>query len=646
MAADYVDQGERVRVIFRTVLPSTSSREDRGELEDTETTSGGPGPAESKVPVDVVAGTTVYDAATAAGVCLNAPCGGGGTCGKCRVLAGRGLSEPGALERRLVGAADLAAGIRLACQACILTDVEIGVPAGSLSDFGHRIVTQSVVARTVSADPGVLKRYLTMRPPERGDDVSDVCRLRRELDQTISFDLAALRRLPGVLRELEFRGTVVTAGDSFLDFEPGDTTSESFAVALDVGTTTMAAELIDLTTGKILAVGSRLNPQTAFGDDVLSRILYTQNNDDGLLELHRCVISAANGLIRELLEETSTRETAVYRVVVAGNTTMQQLFLMLDPKPLGIVPFVPAAVQGLSVGASRLGLAVHPGAEVRTLPIIGGFVGGDVTAGILATELSSVEGPALFVDIGTNGEIVLWTGDRLIAASTAAGPAFEGARISRGMRACRGAIDRVAFEDGFRVHVIDGTRPVGLCGSALIDLAAELLRLGGLTSDGRLLDPESLRPDAPDELRERLVGGAFVLADESESGTDSPVLVTQRDFRELQLAAGAIRAGIQILLGQSGIEAEQLAGLFLAGGFGNFIRRDNAQRIGLLPGGVSVDRVFYQGNTSLAGARLVAISRRCAQIAEEMAAACEHVDLSSDPRFAMAFAEAMLFPET
>ena len=362
-----------------------------------------------EVTVDVAAGVTVYDAALAAGLSLNAPCGGAGSCGKCRVIGGAGLSEPSASEIERLSAPERSEGVRLACQATVVADAAIGVPPDSLAETGHYILTHSAVGRTVHADSSVAKEFVELPQPSREDDLSDVCRLRRALNRPIHVELDVLRLLPPRLRACEFRGTAVTIDDRLVDFEPGDTSAECFAVALDVGTTTMAAELVDLRTGRVLAVGSRMNPQTAFGDDVLSRIVFAGNQADGLSKLHGHVVAASNELIRELVEKSAVRETAVYQCVVSGNTTMQQLFLAVDPESLGVVPFVPAVGQGVRVRAAELGLSIHPRGEVRTLPIIGGFVGGDISAGILATESSSIEGPALFVDIGTNGEIVLWT---------------------------------------------------------------------------------------------------------------------------------------------------------------------------------------------------------------------------------------------
>jgi uncharacterized 2Fe-2S/4Fe-4S cluster protein (DUF4445 family) len=288
-------------------------------------------------------------------------------------------------------------------------------------------------------------------------------------------------------------------------------------------------------------------------------------------------------------------------------------------------------------------------ARAYVLPVIGGFVGGDTVAGILATSLADARGPTLFVDIGTNGEIVLCAGGKLSAASTAAGPAFEGARISQGMRGSTGAIEKVVVDDRLRANVIGNVPPIGLCGSGLIDTAAELLRHGLLTPRGRLQTPDQL-PDAllPDLLQrvilhEGQVG--FLLASAAETGDGRPIVLTQRDIRELQLATGAIRAGIAILLRRAGLEPGDLEAVLIGGGFGNFIRRSNAQRIGLLPWGIARHSISYQGNTSLAGARLTALSRQARRIAEDLARRTEHVDLSTDRDFHATFAESMVFPD-
>ena len=358
-------------------------------------------------------------------------------------------------------------------------------------------------------------------------------------------------------------------------------------------------------------------------------------------------------MIGELCDASGIGRRQVYTATLAGNTTMQQLFCGIDPSPLGEVPFVPAIRRAQCVPAVDAGLEIHPSGRVYVLPIIGAFVGGDIAGGILATGMADCAGPTLLIDIGTNGEIVLASRGKLTATSTAAGPAFEGARIAQGMRAGHGAIEKVVVDDRLRVHVIGSVPPVGLCGSALIDATAELLRHGLLSPNGRLAVrdelPTGVLPDLVARIQQCGQQLAFVLTDgvpgHSLAGRGKKVSLTQRDVREVQLASGAIRAGIELLLAQNGLKPADLDRVLLAGGFGNYIRRSNAQCIGLLPPAIEHHRIRYQGNTSLAGARLAALSLRCREQCEELAARVEHVDLSLDPNFSTAFAEAMIFPE-
>ncbi len=600
--------------------------------------------------VYVLPGTRLLEAAAGADIVLAQPCGGAGVCGKCRVRIAGECCAPTPAERHIFSDGELARGVRLACQTSVFGPITVDVPETSLLADTHQILDRAVGAPLAAAlEPGVCKQYIELPPPARGDDAPDAVRVRRAIGP-VEMDLAAVRLLPGRLRETAFRGTAVANGLRLLDFEPGNTETEHFAVAVDLGTTTLAAVLLDATTGDELAVASRLNPQTRFGDDVLSRVVHAGGRGDGLEELRRSAAAAADALIGELAAAIGIRRDRIYEVAVSGNTTMQQIFCGIDPAPLGAVPFVPAMGPGLCCEARELGLRIHPRGRAYVMPIIGGFVGGDTVAGILVTAMTEGAGPALLVDIGTNGEIVLWADGKLAAASTAAGPAFEGARIMHGMRGSAGAIEKVVVVDGrLRLNVIGAVPPVGLCGSALIDAAAELLRHGMLTPQGRLLDRAELPPGLLPDLAARATHydgkPAFVLAPAEETGAGKPILLTQRDLRELQLATGAIRAGIGILLARAGLAPEDLQTVLIAGGFGNFIRRKNAQRIGLLAPRVERHRIRYQGNTSLAGAKAAALSRLCRKRAEEIAQATEHVDLSTNPAFHTAFAESMIFPE-
>jgi uncharacterized 2Fe-2S/4Fe-4S cluster protein (DUF4445 family) len=550
--------------------------------------------------VYVLPGTRLIEAAAEAGLVLDSPCGGEGACGKCRVRLEKGASrtladtkigtvpsEPGRAEKIFFLPDEIGQGFRLACQTEVRYPLVVVVPDTSLLAAKHQIV-------------------------------------------------------------VNFKRKAVPAGDRPAPFEADTTAGQKFAVAVDVGTTTLAALLLEGMTADERAVDAQLNPQTRLGDDVLSRILFARENPDGLQVLHEVVAGAVNEMIGQLCARAGIEQDQISALAFAGNTTMQHLLCRVDPSALGTMPFESAERFGTSCPAAELGFRVHPQAQAYVFPIIGGFVGGDTVAGILAAELTDKRGPALLVDIGTNGEIVLWANGRLSAASTAAGPAFEGARISCGMRASTGAIEKVIVDGHLRINVIGSVAPAGLCGSGLIDLAAELLSHRVLSPQGNLRTPDQLPDDVLPDLRERIVLDrgkvAFRLAAEDESATGKALVVTQRDFRELQLAAGAIRAGVAILLKRAGLKAEDLEDVLVAGGFGNFIRRSNAQRIGLLPGGIEHHRIHYLGNTSLAGARLAALSLRARSMAQEIAQGTEHVDLSTDVDFQDLFAEAMIFP--
>ncbi len=612
----------------------------------------------------VLPGTRLLEAAAEAGLLIDVPCGGEGTCGKCRLIVASGAAEPTTIERKWFSDEELQTGWRLACQSAVDRPAEVDIPSVSLATVEQKILVRYREKKasellseksvpTPFSDPPVRKQYVELRSPTRGDDLPDALRLERALGVgPLTMDVSLLRELSKRLREDGFRGTAVLAGDRLLDFEIGNTEADAFAAAVDLGTTTLAGELMDLGTGSEWATTARLNPQTRFGDDVLSRILHSREKPDGLARLQEAVVSAVDEMIGELCLQAGVPRQRVYELAVAGNTTMQQLLCGVDPGPLGEVPFVPTGGRGVSCPAAELGVHIHPRGSVYVMPAIGGFVGGDTVAGLLATGLADTEGPALFVDIGTNGEIVLLADGRLSAASTAAGPAFEGARISRGMRGGPGAIEKVVVDGRLRINVIGDVPPAGICGSGLIDAAAELLRHRLLSCEGRLRTPDQCAPLAepvPPDLAERIVlhdgQVSFLLADEAETADRRPIVLTQRDIRELQLASGAIRAGIAILLRRAGLEPKDLELVLIGGGFGNFIRRGNAQRIGLLPTEIERRRIRYMGNTSLAGARLAALSRQARHAAEEFARRAEHVDLSTDTDFSREFAEAMIFPE-
>lgn len=594
--------------------------------------------------VYVLPGTKIVEAAARAGLPVETPCGGRGTCGKCRVQFAAGAPEPGAAERAALGDAEVAEGWRLACQGAICCECVVSVPAASRAGDVHKILAERQAGAAGEVAPAVRKVHVRLPEPTLDDHAPDLERLEAAVGE-IDAPLAMLRDLPACLREGGFAGTAVLADHTLIDFEPGDTTGECFGVAFDIGTTTLVGSLLDLRTGEERAIASDMNPQVRFGDDVLSRISHSGSCPDCTGELQREIVGAVSEMVDRLCADGGAARAGVYEAAFAGNTTMQHLLCGLDVTQLGAVPFVPAHQRGLLLPAREIGLELHPRASAYVLPVIGGFVGGDAVAGVLVTRLSEASGPTLMIDIGTNGEIALAHEGQLWAASTAAGPAFEGARISCGMRASGGAIEKIVLNNDVEFSVIGGRAPVGICGTALIDLAAGLLDAGVLSPEGRLRTGEELPRHLPEALRARVGEGAdgqgeFLIAE----ADGRRVALTQKDIRELQLAAGAIRAGVRILLREAGLEPEALHRVLIAGGFGSFVRRSKAQRIGLLPPEVPHDRIGYVGNTSLAGAKATLLSVWARARAEELARGARHVQLSQDAGFQMEFAEAMIFP--
>jgi uncharacterized 2Fe-2S/4Fe-4S cluster protein (DUF4445 family) len=539
-------------------------------------------------------------------------------------------------------------GWRLACQTAVRGDCVVSIPQSSLFAGLHQILVTATTPTSPHLLPAARKTYVELSPPTLADNAPDVLRLEQTIGQ-FEPDLALVRQLPEALQRGNYRGTAVLSRGRLIGFEPGDTTSSHYGAAFDIGTTTVVGALLDLRSGDEAAVAARTNPQVAFGDDVLSRIKHAASCVDGLKQLHRAAVEAIGEMIDQMCEEAGVRREHIYDVALAGNTAMEHLFCGIDPAQLGQIPFSPVYGRGLSASAGELGIPVHRGAAAYVFPVVGGFVGGDAVAGMLSTQLAAQPLPTLMVDIGTNGEIVLVNEGRLWAASTAAGPAFEGARISCGMRAASGAIEKVSLNEDVQCGVIGGGPPMGLCGSGLIDLAAELLRHGVVSPEGRMLTPQELPPSLPTALKRRLIHDndgkiQFLLADRGAAISDPPVVLTQRDVRELQLASGAIRAGISILLKHAGLGPRDLQSVLIAGGFGSFIRRSNAQRIGLLPADVDHHRIHYVGNTSLAGAKWAVLSTEARKQAEELARRTRLVELSMDLDFQREFAEAMVFP--
>ncbi len=598
--------------------------------------------------VFVLSGTTILEAAARVGLVIETPCGGVGTCRKCRVRLISGAGAPTPADAKAFSAGELEDGWRLACQNPAENTSVISIPETSLFGGEHQILSDSESTALKEVCPAIRKVYVELAVPTLDDDDPDLLRLERATGP-FKAGLRMIRHAAGTLRAQGFKGTAVLADRRLIDFEVGDTSDRCFGVAFDIGTTTMVGELLSLCDGRELGVVSRMNPQVGFGDDVLSRIKHAVACPECLDEMRLAVVREIVKMIDALCANAGVNRQNIYEAAFAGNTTMEHIFCGINPAQLGELPFVPAHARGLLLPASDLDIPIHPGALAYIFPIIGGFVGGDTTAGMLATRIDSLESPVLMVDIGTNGEIVLFHNNNFYAASAAAGPAFEGARITCGMRGTQGAIEKVVFDGDVRLEVIGNKAPSGICGSGLIDLVAELLNSGIVSPEGQLLSKDELPGDLTPALVKRVQEDEngdmrFMVAEGIPGRPTPPVFLTQRDIREVQLGNGAIRAGILILLQLAGIEVRDIKTVMIAGGFGNFIRRSSAQRIGLIPGEIEHRRIRYVGNVSLAGAKSALLSTNARRSGEEMARKTRHVDLSMMPGFQEQFSEAMMFP--
>lgn len=611
-----------------------------------------------KLSVTVEPGQTLLQAATKAGITLRGACGAKGVCGRCRVQVKSGrvsLSGQGRITPE-----EAAAGWVLACLAVPEDDVTVYVPEESrltehrvlLEERESGVLTAIETAET-SLRPLFGCRLVTLAPPTLSDNTDDYGRLTWTLQQhgeraPFWAGYALLRSLPRVLREANWRVAVelaaVEGATEIQGVRPasGDLKGP-FGLAVDIGTTTVAAELVDLSTGSVVATAGTYNRQAAFGDDVISRIIYATETAGGQAALREAVTETVNGLVGELLRLRGLNPEDVRAVVCAGNTTMVHLFLGIDPTYIRLEPYIPAVNMPPPVRAAELGLAAHPEAWVYCLPGVASYVGGDITAGIKVSGIAAAEPLSLFLDIGTNGEMVLGNQEWLMACACSAGPAFEGSGITCGMRAVPGAIEAVrVLPGGFEViyQTVGGEKPLGICGSGLIDLLASLYQAGVIDRGGRFVpDQESPR------VREGSEGLEFVLAWENETGTGREIFVTQADIQNLMRAKAAVFAGIRTLLANVGLPLEAVEKVFIAGGFGRFLNIRDAIAIGMLPD-LPLERYTYIGNSSLKGARLALLSQAVWEEMKAIARQVTYVELSVGNRFMEEFMSALFLPHT
>ena len=591
--------------------------------------------------VRVPAGVSVFDAASWHGIAIDSTCGGHGTCRKCKVRID-GPVEVSTSDPRAFSPDELAAGWRLACLAKADVDLAVEVPPLTTRPKAATVG----VGRQVILRPAVQKRCVTLTEPSLADQQSDVERLVAALDDLEpAVDLRVVRNLPKALRDNDFTVTAVVVDDRLIDVEPGDTSGERYGIAFDLGTTTVVATLLDLSTGTPAAVASMLNRQQPFGADVITRISATMLDPAALARLTAAAHETLATLTREVCEQAAVDPLRVYEVALAGNATMTQLALGIDPEPLGVAPFVMATRTLPRVLAADLGVPVHPGAPAYTFPALGAYVGGDIVSGMLASGMDRDKRLRLFVDVGTNCEIVLGDGQRLLATAAPAGPAFEGAAIRCGMRAATGAVEVVKIDqEDVHLQVIGDVEPAGLCGSGLVDAVAELVAIGLLDASGRLLAVDAAQekfPGLADRLRE--VNGERVFVLHRHDDGEPAVFLSQRDVRELQFAKAAIATGWRLLVEELGVSAADIQQVLLAGSFGSYLSPANAVRIGLVPD-ISVLRIVSAGNVAGEGAKMTLLSMRERAGATALLEEVRYVELSDRPDFNDRFIEQLAFP--
>ena len=527
------------------------------------------------------------------------------------------------------------------------------------SEAGHKILTGGHAAGAnpldgraadgagFAIDSGVRKQVVTANPPrEEHRQTSDLAQVLAAVDAPVDrrVPVAALRKIPGELRKQRGELTVTTFKGRIVDVEAGDTTEHVYGMAFDIGTTSIVGTLLHLETGEELAAVGSVNPQTVYGGDLMSRIAYAQFDEKKLVALRAKVLNAINGFIREACASAGVSREHVYKIVVVGNTCMHHIFLGVDVTFVGLAPYAPAVSDGIVVPAGELPLKAAPNAQVCLLPIVAGFVGADTMACVLATRIYESDELRALVDIGTNGEVVMGSKERLMACSAPAGPALEGAQIRHGMRGAMGAIEAVRIDDDVHCSVIGSARAIGICGSGLIDACAKMVGAGVIDGMGRLGPPD--RERLPSALAARLrtadSGVEFVLVWDADAGKNEDVTLTQGDIRQLQLAKSAIWSGIVLLQRVMGIDDADLAELMLCGGFGNYISTESAVAIRLLPD-VPLHRISYVGNAAHLGAQMALLSERERTRAEELARRIEHVALAARPDFQDIFIDGMSF---
>jgi len=612
-------------------------------------------------------GKSILRAAQDLGVAIESACGGKQTCGKCRVRVEKGFFTREALESRtenltpftveeskFIEEKEREAGYRLACVAELKGHVLIYIPEEARGK--KQVIRKGAREIPIELIPGVKNYYIQLPPPSLQEPLGDFERLHRALKNNfglegLSIDYQTLQSLPQKLRAGDWKVTASVWMDrEVLDIRPGKV-EDIFGVAVDIGTTTVAVYLCSLKNGQVLATDAMMNPQVIYGEDVMSRITYAMRNPgDGLKRMREAVIEGLNGLIHSIAKSAMISPEDIIEMAVVGNTAMHHIFLGIDPQYLGLTPFPPAVHRSLDFKARDLGLQVHPAANVHVLPVEAGFVGADNVGVLIAEEPHHREEMTLIIDVGTNGELVLGNRERLLSSSCATGPAFEGGHLKFGMRAAPGAIERVridpeTFQVKYKVIGLEKwsdectpgeIQALGICGSGVVEILAEMFKVGLLEKSGRI----NGNIDCP-RLRKAEKGYEFIIAAAEETSLGQDITISTSDIRAVQLAKGALYAGAKVMMDVLGIQ--RLDRVILAGAFGSLIDRERAMVLGMFPD-CDLENVVSVGNAAGDGARIALLNQKKRAEADRIAREVEYVELTTYPKFTQEFVAAMHIP--
>lgn len=598
--------------------------------------------------VDCGQNQTVLEALRSAGADIGSPCGGQGTCGKCRVkiIDSAPLPQPNDDERQALGETQMQEGWRLACCLKGLGEITVELPDASES---HRILSDGFVPY-MECTPSIRKVVCPLPRQTKAHNTSWHAWLEQQVESSLdgTDKLSVLKSLAQIIPTQPESVTLVIDANTLRHVEPGDTSGQMYGFAVDIGTTTVIVSVVDLIKGQVLDNASAINPQIDFGLDVLSRIAYAgEHGNMGILKLQKAIVGCLNKLGLELCARHNIDPGTIYTVVTAANATMAHILLGISPCSLGVAPFSPIFTNAQDVSSNDIGLRAFPNARLHMLPSVSAYIGADIVAGALACDLGTTQNNVLFIDIGTNGEIVLAANGKLISCSCAAGPALEGMNIHHGMRASSGAIEDIQIEQApdqicmnIRLKIIGDGQPAGICGSGVLAAIRELLAVGIIRPDGRMLKAADLSAEDPRR--------ALCLEYQGKAAVqlhDAPhqVLITQKDVRQVQLAKGAILSAFTALLHHAEIEIEKIDQVFVAGQFGAYLPARSLTACGIIPQCLE-ERVRFLGNTSRTGACMALLSRSVQQQMSQLAKHIDYIELSTQQSYDRLFAVSMRFP--